>query len=67
MPITLKAARVNNNLNQQEAAKQIGVSIYTLSNWENGKSFPSAKYIERITDVYHISYDDLIFLPRNYA
>lgn len=63
MPITLKAARVNKKLNQKEAAKLIGVSVSMLSKWEQGKNFPSTKRIARITEVYGVKYDDLIFLP----
>ena len=63
MPITLKAARVNKNYNQKEAAKLIGVSTSMLSKWEKGKCLPSTKWIPRITEVYGVKYDDLIFLP----
>lgn len=63
MAMTLKAARVNRKLGQAEAAKRIGVSLSTLSKWERGVCFPSVKYITRITEVYGVKYDDLIFLP----
>lgn len=62
MAMTLKAARVNQNLKQSEAAKKIGVSLSTLQKWESGKCYPSVKYIARITEVYRVKYDDLIFL-----
>lgn len=67
MAITLKAARVNCNLTQEQAAKLIGVSKSMLSKWEKGTHFPSVKRIARITEVYHVKYDDLIFLPKEYA
>ena len=38
MKITLKSARVNANLTQLEAAKRLGVTRETLSNWETGDS-----------------------------
>lgn len=63
MKITLKAARVNSKLNQSEAAKMLGVSSKTLWNWENGKSFPNIKMIQKIEKIYKINYDDIIFLP----
>lgn len=63
MAITLKAARVNKRLKQTQAAKLLGVSLSTLSKWERGKSFPSVKHIPKITEVYGIEYDDIIFLP----
>lgn len=62
MGITLKAARVNNNLTQKQAADKIGVSKDTVGNWEKGKTFPSADFIKKIEVVYNVRYDDLIFL-----
>lgn len=67
MPITLKAARVNQGLTQEAAGKLLGVSLYTIGNWERGESFPDALQILRIQDVYHVKYDDLIFLPQDNA
>ena len=67
MPITLKAARVNKGLTQEEAGRRLNVSQYTISNWECGKTFPDAKQILAIQDVYGVKYDDLIFLPPDYA
>ena len=63
--MTIKAARINKGLNQKTAANQIGVSNKTLSNWENGKSFPDAPHIEKMCEVYCVTYNDLIFLPNN--
>ena len=59
--ITLKSARVNKNLTQQEAANLIQVSLSTLKSWERGKSFPTPPKIERICDVYGVSYDQIFF------
>ena len=67
MPITLRAARVNKGLTQIEAGKLLGVSLYTVQNWESGKTFPDAMQILKIQDVYDVKYDDLIFLPQDYA
>lgn len=67
MVLTLKAARVNQDMTQRQAAHKIGVSKYTLSNWERGISYPSARHIKRIESVYGVRYDDLIFLQRNNA
>lgn len=63
--MTIKAARYNMGLNQKAAADKIGVSNKTLSNWENGKSFPDVPHIEKMCDLYGVSYNDLIFLPNN--
>jgi putative transcriptional regulator len=63
MQITLKAARMNKQLTQRDAAAKIGVTSDTIGNWERGKSFPDAMQIKRIEEVYKVRYDDLIFLP----
>ena len=62
MPITLKAARINKGYGQDEAAKLIGVSSDTLSNWERGITFPDVPKIRKIEYVYGIKYDDINFL-----
>lgn len=64
MAITLKSARVNKGLTQIKAAKLIGITVDTLSNYERGKSFPDVPIIQKIEEVYGVSYSDLIFLPR---
>ena len=64
MQITLKAARMNKQLTQRDAAARIGVTSDTIGNWERGKSFPDAMQIKRIEEVYKVRYDDLIFLPK---
>lgn len=61
--LTLKAARANKGLTQEEAGKLIGVSADTISNWERYISFPDVVQLKQIERVYGIGYQDLIFLP----
>lgn len=65
LKISLKAARINAGLSQKEAAKLLKVSNKTLQSWESGKTAPGAKYIDAICVLYHVSYDDINFLPTN--
>lgn len=65
MAITLKAARVNRGYTQDAAAKIIGVTVDTISNWERGKSFPNVPQLKKIEEVYGVTYNDLIFLHDN--
>lgn len=65
--ITLKAARVNVGLSQQEAATILGVDKATLSRWEKGTSMPKASQINSICSLYGVTYDMLIFLPEKLA
>ena len=68
MAISLRAARVNAGLTQEQAAKAIGVSPNTVSRWELGISAPHYKHLSKICKVYGLkSYDDIIFLPKNNA
>lgn len=59
--ISLKAARVNANLSQQDAAVRIGVAVSTLRNWEAGKTYPTKPKIDKLCEVYGISFDVLFF------
>ena len=61
--ITLKAARVNKNIKQEDAAKLMGISISTLRNYEAGKTFPDVPVIKRIEKLYDVEYKDIIFIP----
>ena len=61
MEMTLKSARVNKGYTQEEAAKLIGITKDTLSNYERGKSFPDVPIIKRIEDVYGVPYSGLKF------
>lgn len=59
--LTLKAARVNAGLTQDEAAKKIGVSLTTLVSYEKATSFPDVRTLKRIEDAYGVEYRDLQF------
>lgn len=63
--ITLKAARVNANYTQKDAAKALNVSNKTLCSWEKGASMPRVEKIDAICKLYGVSYDNIIFLPNN--
>ena len=61
--ITLASARVNAGYSQKKAAELLGISNKTLCNWENGKSFPSQPMIEKICNLYGVTYDMINFTP----
>lgn len=65
MAITLKALRINLGLDQVTAAREIGVTPETLSNWERAKSFPNVPQITKIENLYGVTYADINFLPAN--
>ena len=57
---TLKERRSQLDLTQQEVAKKLYISRQTISNWENGKSYPDLDMLIKISDVYHVSIDSLL-------
>lgn len=65
MKLTLKAARVNKDLTQAEAAKLLGIGKDALWNYEKGRSFPNVLVIKKMEELYGINYNDIIFLPKN--
>ena len=63
MAITLKAARVNKNMTQKEASKYLKISEDKLSRYERGLQFPTVPEIQKMEELYGVSYNEIIFLP----
>jgi len=61
MAITLKAARVNAELTQKEAARALGISKNTLLNYEKYKTVPDIEKSKQIAKLYGMAIDDIIF------
>ena len=59
MQMTLKAARVNKGLTQEDVAKAIKVSKKTVWAWENGKSSPRLSKIDPLCELLGLSYDNI--------
>lgn len=45
---------------QQDLAELLGVTMYTINRWENGKAEPSARYYVRLQEVLDCGPDDLM-------
>lgn len=58
--ISLKAARINQNLTQQQVANMLGVSKHTIINWERKKTTPSQATLFMLSHIYDISIDNLV-------
>lgn len=56
----LKDARTNSGLTQENVAERAGVSRQTVSNWENGRSYPDIVSVIKLSDIYSISLDELL-------
>ena len=59
MRITLKAARINKGLKQNEVAIALNVTKKTVGAWENGKSVPNINKIEMLCELYGRKYDEI--------
>jgi len=52
--------RKENDLSQEQFAKQFHVTRQTVSNWENEKSYPDLQTLIAISDKYEVSLDNLM-------
>jgi transcriptional regulator with XRE-family HTH domain len=52
--------RKDNNLTQDDLAEKYFVTRQTISNWENGKSYPDLETLVKISDDFKISLDVLL-------
>ena len=59
--LTLAALRVNARLRQKNVAKEIGVAVSTLQNWEWGKTVPNILRAQQLADMYGVNLDDILF------
>lgn len=58
--LTLKAARVNMGLTQDELAERMGVSRSTVIDWENGKREMRTTYVYLFCSITGLTEDDIL-------
>ena len=56
----LREARTASGLSQEIVAEKINVSRQTISNWENGKSYPDIHSLLLLSSLFNVSLDQLI-------
>lgn len=56
----LKQLRKDNNLTQEELAEKLYVTRTAVSKWETDKGFPAIDSLKLISELFHVSIDDLI-------
>lgn len=56
----IRDGRVQAELTQEQAAEKLGVSRQTVSNWENGKTYPDIISVIKMSDLYGVSLDRLL-------
>ena len=57
---SISKIRKDNNLTQDDLAEKYFVTRQTISNWENGKSYPDLETLVKISDDFKISLDVLL-------
>lgn len=56
----LKTQRILNKKSLRQVVKDTGISIASLSRWENGIVSPSIDFCIKLADYYGISLDELV-------
>ena len=65
MKLTLRGARVNAGLTQDEVARAVKKSKNTIVSYEKGRSVPDIETGKALAKLYGMSVDDIIFLPKD--
>ena len=58
-PLTLAKLRERANLTQIKLAVALGVSITTISEWENGKTEPRLKHVRLLIEILGCTFEVL--------
>lgn len=56
----LKELLLSKGVKQKWLSSRMGVSEVTLSNWVNGKSIPSTKNVEKLSQILSVPIKDLV-------
>ena len=58
--LTIKAARINMHMTQDELAEKLDVSRQSVSKWESGKAIPDSNKVLAIAELFGVSTDFLL-------
>jgi len=56
----LRQIRIHKKLKQIQVAREIGVSQVTISQWENGASYPQLSKIPKLAKIYGVTADEIL-------
>lgn len=57
----IKQLRADKGMTQQEVADALHVSRQTVSTWERGKNYPSLDVLKSISELFDVSFEQLLF------
>lgn len=61
--LRIREARRSLHLTQEEFAREVGVGVRSVPDWESGKRHPRIAALRRISEVTGVSLDELV--PRD--
>ena len=59
MKLTLKALRVNAGFTIEKASKELGISTVTLRSYENNKTIPTVKMMNKMLSLYNAKFSNI--------
>ena len=62
---SLFQARKKSGFSQEEVAERLGVSRQSISKWETDETLPDIRQAKKLSQLYHLSLDDLIDFDLN--
>lgn len=45
---------------QEDVSERLGITRQTMTNWDNGKSYPDSERIIHLSDIHGLSLDELL-------
>lgn len=57
----IKQLRLQKKMTQQELADEVHVSRQTVSTWKTGKNYPSLDVLRRLSDLFDVSFEKIMF------
>ena len=57
----IKKLRKTQNLTEVELAQKLGIKQPSLNRWENGKKNPPLKMLKKLSKIFNVSIDTLVF------
>lgn len=60
----IRAECARNSLTIEELSRQLGIERKTFYNWEEKKDFPTS-YLVKMANIFRVSTDTLLSLPRS--
>src|SRR5580700_5806758 len=59
-PVRLRSIRVRRGWNQEDLARELGVSKGSIGNWEGGKNMPTPPGLSKLAELLGVSIDFLL-------